>query len=98
MDRASLDRRFEASVEQQRIIDRISGDDVALLPHDFDDLCWVHLFDWLEQVPRSREWDYRRAAYSRMADRLGPVAVEHYDRTFAQEGSGAKGARPQQSA
>ena len=56
---------------------------------DFDDLCRVHLFDWLEQVPRSREWDYRRAAYRRMAGRLGRSAVKVYERIFALEGAEA---------
>jgi hypothetical protein len=55
------------------------------LQQDFDDLCRVHLVDWLEQVPRSGEWDYRRAAYRRMAERLGGPAEENYERIFAQE-------------
>ena len=42
---------------------------------DFDDLCRIHLFDWLEQVPRCRTWDYRRAVYRQMAERLGSAAV-----------------------
>jgi hypothetical protein len=45
----------------------------------------VHLFDWLEQVPRSQEWDYRRAVYKMMAGRLGPAAEEAYARVFARE-------------
>ncbi len=94
LDRASLDRALEAAVQPHRIIDRISGEETALSPRDFDDLCWVHLFDWLEQVPRSREWDYRRAAYRRMAERLGAVAVDHFEQTFAQAGSEAETARP----
>ena len=85
MDRASFDRVLDQVVEPYRIIDRITGDEIPLTRHDFDDLCRVHLFDWLEQVPRSREWDYRRAAYRRMAERLGGSAEEAYDRIFAQE-------------
>jgi hypothetical protein len=84
MDRASFDRALKDSAEPYRIIDRTSGAEIDLSPPDFDDLCWVHLFDWLEQVPRSREWDYRRDGYRRMADRLGEVAVQQYDQTFAQ--------------
>ena len=39
---------------------------------DFDDLCRVHLYDWLEQAPRSRfGYGYRREAYRGMAERLG---------------------------
>ena len=58
-------------------------------PADFDDLCRVHLYDWLEQVPRSRSgWGLRREAYRRMAERLGGVALEAYDRVFAREPAG----------
>jgi hypothetical protein len=89
MDRASLDRVLEQGVEPYQIIDRITGEEVELSRADFDDLCRVHLFDWLEQVPRSREWDYRRAAYQSMAERLGQPAKEVYERTFAQEGTQA---------
>jgi len=85
MDRASFDCALLQVVEPYRIIDRITGEEVQLSRHDFDDLCRVHLFDWLEQVPRSREWDYRRAAYRRMAERLGRSAKENYERIFAQE-------------
>jgi hypothetical protein len=85
MDRASFDRALEQPSEPVRIIDRITGEAVALARSDFDDLCRVHLFDWLEQVPRSREWDYRRTAYRRLAERLGLGAVQAYDRVFARE-------------
>ena len=71
MDRASFDRALDQAVEPYRFTDRITGEEVQLSQHDFDDLCRVHLFDWLEQVPRSRNWDYRRAAYRKMAERLG---------------------------
>jgi hypothetical protein len=86
LDRASLDRAVEPGAGACRIVDRLTGQPVELSPGDFDDLCRVHLYDWLEQVPRSRwGWGYRRAAYRRMAERLGPVALEAYDRVFAAE-------------
>jgi hypothetical protein len=85
VDRASLDRALDQTAEPYRIIDRITGAEVPLSRHDYDDLCRVHLFDWLEQVPRTREWDYRRAAYRRMAERLGGPAETNYQRAFAQE-------------
>jgi hypothetical protein len=93
MDRASFDRAVERGVEPYRVIDRIIGEEVGLSKADFDDLCRVHLFDWLEQVPRSREWDYRRAAYQSMAERLGRPAREVYERTFAQEATEATSPR-----
>jgi hypothetical protein len=85
MDRASFDRALERRAEPYRIVDRISGEPVELSRTDFDDLCRVHLYDWLEQVPRSREWDYRRASYRKMAERLGPTAEEDYERTYDRE-------------
>jgi hypothetical protein len=88
MDRASLDRALNQA-EPHRIIDRITGEEVPLSESDLDDLCRVHLFDWLEQVPRSQIWDYRRAAYRKMAERLGGPALDEYDRVFAGEESAA---------
>jgi hypothetical protein len=86
MDRPSFDRALEEEAEPYRFRDRISGAEVRLARGDFDDLCRVHLSDWLEQVPRSRlGWDYRRAAYRRMAERLGAAGREAYDRVFARE-------------
>ena len=55
---------------------------------DYDDLCRIHLYDFLEQVGRAQDWDYRRAAYRHMAERLGAPVVEEYDRVFSQEGVG----------
>jgi hypothetical protein len=86
MDRASFDRAAEVGREPYRFVDRITGRKVELSPGTFDDLCRVHLFDWLEQVPRSRYgWDYRRTGYRRLAERLGGPALKAYDRVFAQE-------------
>src|SRR4051794_15715342 len=86
IDRPFFDRILAEGGEPGRVLDRISGEEVRLGREDFDDLCRVHLYDWLEQVARSRlGWDYRRAAYRRLAERLGPKAVAAYDRTFANE-------------
>jgi len=87
MDRASFDRAAEVAGATYRIVDRITGGEIVLGRDDFDDLCRVHLCDWLEQVPRSQEWGYRRGAYRRLADRLGGVASEAYERVFASEGA-----------
>ena len=85
MDRASFDQVLNRKIDPLPIIDRITGQEVQLAQRDFDDLCRVHLVDWLEQVPRSQEWDYRRPAYRRMAERLGQGAVEDYERVYGQE-------------
>jgi hypothetical protein len=85
MDRATLDQALDQAGEPYRIVDRLTGEEVQLSQADFDDLCRIHLFDWLEQAPRSSDWGYRRAAYRGMAERLGPDTVAVYDRVFAQE-------------
>jgi hypothetical protein len=90
MDRASLDRAVAQEHGPYRIVDRLTGAEVELSPADLDDLCRVHLYDWLEQVPRSQRWDYRRAAYRRMAERLGPPARGAYERVIALETAGAR--------
>jgi hypothetical protein len=53
--------------------------------------CRVHLCDWLEQVPRCQQWDYRRAAYRHLAERLGGPALDSYNRVFSQETAEAAG-------
>jgi hypothetical protein len=89
MDRSTLDAELERGHEPFRIVDRLSGETVTLSREDFDDLCRVHLYDWLEQAPRSQYgWGYRRAAYRRMADRLDNAAREAYARVFAGEAQG----------
>ena len=91
MNRASFDGALERDTEPYRFVDRITGAEVTLSRPDFDDLCRVHLYDWLEQAPRSRHgWDYRRSAYRRMVERLGDVAREAYDRVFALEAAPAQ--------
>ena len=85
MDRASFDRGLDQVDEPYRITDRIIGEEVEVSKHDYDDLCHVHLIDWLEQVPRSRNWDYRRPAYEKMAKRLGGAPEAYHQRVFAQE-------------
>jgi hypothetical protein len=83
IDRASFDRALQQTAPPYAIIDRLTKKEVRLAQEDFDDLGRVHLFDWLEQVPRSREWSYRDKAYRRLAERLGPAAVAAYDSVFA---------------
>jgi hypothetical protein len=89
MDRATFDHVISQAEEPYRITDRITGEEIQLSHRDFDDLCRVHLVDWLEQVARAQKWDYRRAAYRKIAKRLGPQAEENYERVFAQEESEA---------
>ena len=86
MQRETFDAATEGNGEMYRFTDRITKEPVELSRTDFDDLCRVHLYDWLEQAPRSQYgWGYRRQAYRRMAERLGPKAIAAYERVFAAE-------------
>jgi hypothetical protein len=97
MDRASLDALLDQSEGPFAIKNRETGESLPLTRGEYDDLCSVHLYDWLEQAPRSRfGWDYRREAYRRMAQRLGERATRLYERVFSQEPATAeaRGASP----
>ncbi len=90
MDRASFDTAVRQTDPPYRFRDRLTGEEITLSRSDFDDLCRIHLYDWLEQAPRSRHgWDYRRTAYQGMAERLGPAAVAHFESVFAASGAAA---------
>ena len=84
MDRASFDAVLDQAEGPYRIIDRLTGDEAQLSSQDYDDLIHVHLCDFLEQVARAETWGYRREAFSKMAERLGGVALEAYNHTFPQ--------------
>ena len=84
MDRASLDELLTQVEEPFLLRNREGGEVMTLTRCELDDLCCVHLFDWLEQAPRSGfGWDYRRRAYRQMAERLGGRALLAYDKVFA---------------
>ena len=84
MDRTS----FEVLLESQGnfcIRNRETGEPIELSRQDYDDLVYLRLCDWLEQVARSNRWDYRRDAIRKMAQRLGGIADESYQRVYAHE-------------
>lgn len=84
MDRSSLDALLVQQGAPYVIRHRETGELMTLTQQEYDDLCCVHLLDWLEQAPRSSfGWHYRREAYRGMAQRLGGKAVETYDRVYA---------------
>jgi hypothetical protein len=89
MDRTSFDRAVAQEGRPCRFRDRLTGEEVELAEADFTDLCRIHLYDWLEQVGRSRSWNYRREGYRRLAERLGEQARRDYDRVFALEAAPA---------
>src|SRR6185503_9917153 len=84
MDRSSLDALLGQEAAPFLLHNRETGEEIPLTHQELDDLCAVHLYDWLEQAPRSRfGWEYRRQAYRQMAERLGSRAVEAFDRVYA---------------
>ncbi len=92
MYRPVFDQTIEQTEGPYRFKDRITGVESQLPEVEVNDLCRVHLYDWLEQVSRSSlGFGHRRRAYRRMAERVGARAVEAFERTFAQETVGAKG-------
>ncbi len=92
MDRASFDVALTLTTPPFPMRDRLTGEVISLLAADFDDLCRVHLYDWLEQVPRSRRgYAYRRVGYRRIAERLGTAALVDYDRIYSAEPLPASG-------
>ena len=81
----SLDKEIERGTPPYQMTDRFSGEPIAISQQDFEDLLRIQLVDRLEQIPRSKEWDFRRDAYRRMAERLGTHAVAEFERVFALE-------------
>ncbi len=91
LTRLSLDQALERGRSPWRFRNRFSGEEIELAERDFDDLCRVHLCDWLEQVPRCGYWHERRESYARMARRLGGAALAAFERVYTLEGTGAPG-------
>jgi hypothetical protein len=83
MDRPSFDAAVEWGDAPYCVRNRLTGETIDLTPDEFNDLCRVHLCDWLEQVPRSQDWSYRRESYERMGRRLGGVAEAARRRVYS---------------
>ena len=84
MVRATLEANLDRVEEPYQITDRFVQKPVALTQGDYDNLCRMHLCDWLEQAVRAKRWDYRCDAFRRMATRLGGVAEMAHQRVYAQ--------------
>jgi len=85
INRASFDEQVHLSESPYTVIHRETGEEISLHKKEFDDLVLVHLYDHLEQVERTREWDYRRSEYQAMAERFGGIALETYHEVFSRE-------------
>jgi len=88
MDRTHFDAQIAQKTGPYRIRDRFTKKEIEVVDKDFEDLCTVHLCDWLEQVERSGNWPYRGAAYKALAERLGGIAAESYAEVFADAPAG----------
>ncbi|MGY8824122.1 MAG: DUF6817 domain-containing protein [Candidatus Latescibacterota bacterium] len=84
MVRDSFDSLFAQREAPYVIGDRLTGQDIEMTQRDFDDLVLMHLCDWLEQVARWENWDYRRAAFEGMARRLGGIAETRWREIISQ--------------
>ncbi len=87
MDRQSFDKSLAQGIPPYSMKDRFTGETVEFADEDFEDLCKLQLVDWLEQVPRSKQWDYRRETHRNLAERLGEFATQEYTRVYAMETS-----------
>lgn len=50
IDRQHFDNEILKTAGPYQILDRFSGEIVDVPDEDFDDLCFMHICDWLEQV------------------------------------------------
>ena len=82
MDRSTFDQQIGGEAPYS-IRDRLTGEMIELDEEQFTDLCTVHLCDWLEQLPRLKKWDFRPEVILALANRLGGIARESYDRVYA---------------
>ena len=82
MDREAWDAIFVEQTGERKLVNRETGEVDQMSQEDFDDLTTLHVCDWLEQVPRSQEWDYRREAYRGMANHSGGIAVSGVRASF----------------
>jgi len=84
IDRRHFDREILKPSGPYQLLDRFSGQLIAVSDQDLHDLCVVHLCDWLEQVGRAKAWDYRRTGYRDLARRLGGIGQTRYEAVFAE--------------
>ncbi len=82
----SFDREVLRGAPPYRMIDRFSGEEIDLTDEEFDALVKIQVVDRLEQVPRSKAYAYRREAYRKMAERLGPAAIEAFEAVYEAKG------------
>ena len=85
LDRAVFDNSHTQTEGPWQMRNRLNGEPIVMDETEFNKLSVMHLWDWLEQVERWNNWDYRRAGYRALAERLGGFYLEQYDAVFARE-------------
>ena len=87
MDRTTYDKLIASDGKADPLVigDRLMDTTIQISSRDFEDLRTIQICDWLEQVGRSKDWDYRRESYRTMALQIGGIAEESYQRVFALE-------------
>ena len=73
------------AMDRYSISDRLTNRQIVLSNEEFEDLMHLHLCGFLDQVQRSEGWDYRRAELQVISERLGGLAFDSYNSTFARE-------------
>ena len=63
MERTGWDAIFIEASAVREVRNRETDECYPLNEQDFEALATLQVCDWLEQVPRSAEWDYRRDGY-----------------------------------
>lgn len=61
---------------------RFGGPIVLSDDASFNGFCAIHLCDWLDQVERTGEWNYRHGIYQWIATRLGGAPLEAFNWTY----------------
>ena len=86
MKRGTFDEAVARGRAPYRFQNRFTNQEIELSEPDFNDLCCIHLCDWLEQVPRAGKWNERRDSYERMARRIGGEALQSFEYVYSLAG------------
>ena len=78
----SFDRELMRGTPPYRMENRLDGGEIEVGEQDFEDLVLMQFVDRIEQVPRSKAFEFRREAFEKMADRLGARAREAFDAVY----------------
>jgi hypothetical protein len=85
IDYDSFDEEVKRGAPPFRFLNRFTAAPIEVSEGDFNDVVKLQLVDRLEQLPRSKEWGFRRESFQRMAERLGPHAQAQFEKVFALE-------------